>query len=175
VDIPASWRKYIEDRVRPLFVPDSIKTLEQFAAFAAEPKINGVPLKGEALVTFNMARRLVGARARSVERELQFRQLKRRTFVITPLIGLAFIAFTLAANPGDLRRVPVAEKEVAVNEADLPVLRAALADPACVGRSLRVIVLGEWASGVQDVVTVPAGSCPPVRLQLDHGRFSAAR
>ena len=121
-----------------------------------------------------MLRRLVGARATSAERELQFRRLQRHAFLLTPLIAAVCIGISVAANPPkqELRKVPAVEKAVDVHQADAAMLRTALGDPACVGPKLQVIVLGEWPSGVQDVVTVPATSCLPLRLRLDQGRFS---
>ena len=63
-------------------------------------------------------------------------------------------------------------KEIDVNPNDAPALRKAMAAPACVDTKLSVVVLREWRSGSQEVVTVPNGSCSPVRLRLDHGRLS---
>jgi hypothetical protein len=176
-DISARWQREIEKKIQPMLWPAKIKTLKEFVEYASGPKNDdGTPLLGKGLVTFNMARRWIEARAKSVERELQFRRLKRRTFAITPLIALAFIGFSWAANPKEqLRRVPTIEKIVEVNQDDIATLRSALANAACVVPKLRVIVLAEWPSGVQDVVTVPAPDCPPVRLRLDHGRFSQAQ
>lgn len=174
-DIPARWRRKIEEKLQPLLFPERIKTLKEFTAYAAAPTNEDMtPLSGEDLVTFNLSRRWIGAKARSVERELQFRRLKRRTFAITPVIAVAFLAFSSIANPPTEKRVPALEKTVDVNQDDIAVLRAALASPACTVQKLPVIVLSEWPSGVQDVVTVPGFACPPVRLRLDHGRLSKA-
>jgi hypothetical protein len=176
IDIPAHWQREIEEKLQPLLFPKRIKTLKEFCAYAEDPKNdNMTPLSGEDLVTFNMSRRWIGAKAQSVERDLQFRRLKLRTFAITPVIALAFLGFSSIANPSTEKRVPVLEKAVDVNQDDIAVLRAALASPACVVQKLPVIVLSEWPSGVQDVVTVPVSGCPPVRLRLDHGRFSKAQ
>jgi hypothetical protein len=108
-----------------------------------------------------------------VLRQLSFRRLTRRTFVVTSIIALAFMAFAWAANPAkdQPRVVPALEKQVDVNPNDTARLGKILG-PTCVDAKLHVIVLGEWRSGVQEVVTVPNPSCHPVRLRLDHGRFS---
>jgi len=174
-DVPAGWRREIEKKLVPILVPDSVKTLKAFVAYANDPKDeHGQPLSGEPLITFNLARRLIGAKAKSVERELQFRRLKWRTFLVTPLIALAFLAYSSLANPPAEKAVPAMAKVVDVDPDDAAALRGALGGPACVGAQLPVIVLSEVPSGVQNVVTVPAAGCPPVRLRLDHGRLSKA-
>jgi hypothetical protein len=174
-EISSGWQREIAQKLQPL-LPGPFKTLKEFCAYAEDPRNDDkTPLSGEDLVTFNMSRRWIGAKAQSVERELQFRRLKRRTFAITPVIALAFIAFSSLANPSAEKRVPVLEKTVDVDQNDIAVLRAALASPTCAAQRLPVIVLSEWPSGAQDVVTVPASGCPPVRLRLDHGRFSKAQ
>lgn len=173
-DLPKGWRGRIENKIQPL-LPRGIATLQDFNDFAAQPvDPHGRPLTGEPLVVFNMVRRLVGARATSAERELQFRRLQRLAFALTPLIAVACIGFSVAVNPPkqELRKVPAVEKAVDVHQADAAMLRTALGNAACVGPKLQVVVLGEWPSGVQDVVTVPSASCPPLRLRLDQGRFS---
>lgn len=177
-DLPRGWPTRIENRIRPLFESAEIKTLHQFNAFADNPTDPaGRPLAGGRLIAFNLLRRLVGAKAKSAERELRFRRLRFLTFLFAPLIAVSFVGFSVAANPPkrELRRVPAVEKAVDVHPADAAMLRTALEDAACVGPKLQVVVLGEWPSGAQDVVTVPTGSCPPRRLRLDQGRFSQVR
>jgi ABC-type xylose transport system permease subunit len=174
--ISGNWQSEIEEKVQPLLFPARIKTLKEFCDYAAAPTDEGGnALAGSDLVTFNLARRLVEAKAKAAERELKFRRLTQRAFVVTPLVAIVFIAFGVAAFPTkeELHAVPAMQKSVEVAQSDVPVLRAAFANPACVSKTLQVIVLGEWPSGVQDVVTVPSPSCPPVRLRLDHSRFSA--
>jgi hypothetical protein len=173
---PAGWKERIEEKLKPL--PGGFSTLIDFCDYADNPKIgsDGQPLSDDALRNFNLALRGVRATAKAVEHDLQFRRLKRRTFVTTPFIAAAFIAYSWAANPAKEQDVPTMEKTIDMNPGDLPLLRKLYSGtPACVTPTLQVIVLGEWPSGVQDVVTVPSPSCPPVRLRLDQGRISAAR
>ena len=169
------WQREFEAKLKPL-LPDGIDDLKKFTAFADDPKAkDGKPLAGEKLVNLNLTRRWIEAKAKSIERDLQFRRLKFWTFVLTPVIAIAFLAFSSLANPPAEKRVPVMVKTVDVDQDDLPVLRGALASPSCAVPKLPVIVLAESPSGAQDVVTVPAAGCPPVRLRLDHGRLSKAQ
>lgn len=173
-DLPAGWKDKIEKKLTPL-LPDELKTLIALCDYADSPKMgaDGKPLSEEALRNFNLLLRQVRAVAKAAEHDLQFRRLKRRTFATTPFVAVAFIAFSWAANPAKEQDVPAMEKTIAVDPGDLPLVRKIYsATPACGIPALHVIVLGEWPSGVQDVVTVPAPSCPPVRLRLDHGRIS---
>jgi hypothetical protein len=172
--IPRRWRTKIEARLQPLLVPES-KDLQAYCAYAANPRnADGAPLSSEDLVTFNLSRRWIGALAKSMEHDLQFRRLIFRTFALLPIIALAVLAFSTLANAPAEKRLAATEKTVEVDPGDVAVLRSALAGPSCVGQKLPVIVLSEAASGAQEVVTVPAAGCPPVRLRLDHGRLSKA-
>lgn len=174
--MPVRWRTEIEEKARPVLKANKFETLAEFCNFAENPKHgDDSKLSEDEMRNFNMIRRTVGAVVKAVERELEFRRLKYRTFAITPVIALAAIVFAWAANPAKETRVPTMDMVVAVNQNDAAVLRNALGSAGCVGSKLHVIVLGEWPSGVQDVVTVPAPSCPPVRLRLDHGRFSPSQ
>lgn len=171
IAVSERWRREMENKLNHLLAPQ--KTLKEFCDYADAPKDKqGDPLAGQELVIFNMNRRVIGAQAKSLERELQFRRLKYRTFIITPFVAAASIAFSYAANPPKEERVPAMEKFVDVNTDDVSALRPSFASPSCLAAKLPVIVLAEWPSGVQDVVTVPTPGCPPVRLRLDHERLS---
>jgi hypothetical protein len=163
----------IEESVKPLLEREH-QNLKDFCNYLRHPEnIDGKSLSEEELISLHEKRRFVEAEAYSQLRLLLFSRLKIKTFIATPIIVAAFVAFSWAANPAKLHQVPVLEKGVEVNARDVAMLRHALG-AACVDMQLRVIVLGEWLSGAQDVVTVPSPSCPPVRLRLDHGRFSQA-
>jgi hypothetical protein len=84
--------------------------------------------------------------------------------------------FAWAANPEktDVARLRPIQASLAVRPEDLPPLRKLLDAPECARATLDVIVVGEWKSGAQDVVTAPKPGCAPVRLRLAHGRLSAA-
>ena len=171
--LPRGWKQKIEEKLLPL--PGGFATLLAFCDYADTDNKrdgNGAPLGEAALRIFNLLLRQVRATAKAAEHELQFRRLKHRTFIVTPFIAAAFIAYSWAANPPKEQDVPIVEKAISVDAADQPLLQKIYAAPACHTSPLHVIVLGEWPSGVQDVVTVPSASCPPVRLRLDHGRIT---
>jgi hypothetical protein len=178
-EISAGWKNKIELRTKPLLAGLFVNTLEELCDYLRSPKNHdGSPLSPNDWRSLKESRRLISLTANSELRRLLFDRLVRVTFVITPIIAVAIIAFAWAANPAkDELRVllpPPLEKIVDVNPDDIALLGKALGAPACVDAKLYVIVLEEWRSGVQDVVTVPKPSCPPVRLRLDQGRFSQA-
>jgi hypothetical protein len=164
----------IEAAVKPL-LDGSMSNLKDFCNFLRNPKnSDGSSLSPEGKIALHERRRFVEAAADfELQRQL-FIKLKNKTFPSAPIIVAVFLVFAWAANPAKLSQVPVLEESVEINQADVAILQNALGGSACVGGKLGVIVLGEWPSGVQDVVTVPSPSCHPVRLRLDHGRFSRA-
>jgi hypothetical protein len=174
--ISADWKEKIELRTKPLLTPFSrfsVNTLKDFCDYLRAPKNHdGSPLSTNETRSLNASRRLIGSTANSELRRLLFGRLTRKTFWVTPIIALAIFVFAWAATPAKEEVVPTLEKVVDVNQDDIALLGKALGAPGCVDAKLDVIVLGEWRSGVQDVVTVPQPSCPPVRLRLDQGRFS---
>jgi hypothetical protein len=169
--LPAAWKSEIQKKLTPI-IRDKFKTLTEFCDYAEGPAV--ATIEGTELLGFNLTTRRLRAVAKLTEHDLQFRRLKCWMFLVTPAIAIAFLVFAWAANPPKEQDVPTMEKMVNVNAADLPLLGKITA-AACSGSTLHVIVLGEWPSGVQDVVTVPSQGCPPVRLRLDNGRLSAAK
>jgi hypothetical protein len=105
-------------------------------------------------------------------RRQSFVRLKVKTFATAPIIVGASVAFAWITGSAQLHSVPPLVKDVEVNPGDVKVLQHLLTAPACVGPKLGVIVLGEWPSGTQEIVTVPNSACPAIRLRLDRGRFS---
>jgi hypothetical protein len=173
VGLSAAWKNEIEAKLTPIFA-NHFRTLTEFCEYdeGAEAKA----LKGIEAVTFNLLKRRLAVIAKLAMQELHFQRLTHRTFTVTPLIAIAFLVFAWAANPPKVLDVPTMEKPLQVDAADRPLLGKIFPGAAaCSGPTLHVIVLGEWPSGVQDVVTVPSQGCPPVRLRLDHGRISAAK
>jgi hypothetical protein len=172
-EISADWKEKIELRTKPLLRPFSVNTLKDFSDYLRAPKNHdGSPLSPNETRSLYVSRRLIGLTANSELRQLLFSGLTLKTFVVTPIIALAIFVFAWAATPAKEEVVPTLEKLVDVNQDDIALLGKALGAPGCVDAKLDVIVLGEWRSDVQDVVTVPQPSCPPVRLRLDQGRFS---
>jgi hypothetical protein len=176
-EISADWKNKIELRTKPLLGGLFGNTLKEFGDYLRSPRNrDGSPLSPDDTRSLKETRRLISLTANSELRRLLFDRLIRVTFVIAPIIALAIIAFAWAANPAkDELRVappPPLETIVDVNPGDIALLGKALGAPACAGAKLHVIVLEEWRSGIQDTVTVPKPSCPPVRLRLDQGRFS---
>jgi hypothetical protein len=103
-----------------------------------------------------------------------FLQLKRRLFLLAPVVTLSFFVFAWAANPP---KEDSAEKlpellNVELQAGDAPALRRALSASECVAQKIPLIVLREHRSGSQDAVTVPTDHCAPIRLRLDHGRLA---
>jgi len=179
--IPADWRKKIETSLKPLLLLASLQTahtLKTFSKYSMAPtNPDGSALRSDEKLSFSEARRLIDLTISADVRQYSFARLKRRTILITPIITAASVMYAWAANPAkdDPRVVPVLEKVVEVAQSDTVRLEKILGTPACAGPKLDVIVLSEWRSGAQNVVTVPTSSCPPVRLVLDQGRFSPAR
>jgi hypothetical protein len=164
--------KEIEAAVKPI-LNAPIQDLKQFCDYLRHPKRpDESDLSNDEYVSLHKTRRLVETEAYAALRLLLFDKLKYKTFALMPIIVAAFVGFSWAANPAKLSEVPAVEKSVEVNPNDVATLQTALGGPACVVAKLPVIVVGEWPSGVQDVVTVPRASCPPMRLRLDNGRFS---
>jgi hypothetical protein len=93
-----------------------------------------------------------------------FEGLRRRIFLVTPVVSLAFGALAWAANPG---KDAVRDINPVVTDADASQLNAGSRD--CIGARLKVIAYREWRSGAQDVLTIPTDKCPAARLRLDHG------
>jgi hypothetical protein len=165
--ISYSHKRLIDRKIRPFLEPFGVKSLKDFCEYLNAPET----AKTRSL---SASVRLIKSTANAELRRLFFHNLKIKTFVVTPIIALAFTAFSWAANPpkSELRVVPPLDASIDVNQADIALLSRVLGSPACVEAKLHVILLGEWQSGVQEVVTVPKPSCPPVRLRLNYGRFS---
>lgn len=172
-EIPESWRNHIENKVRPHFELCEKKTLKEFCNHCINPrKKDGSPYSANGLRKLDALQRIIKSMAISIFQRHLLNKLKRETLVVTPIIALAIFVFSWAANPPDEKVVQPLEKIVDVNQDDIVVLGKALGSSSCADAKMHVIVLGEWRSGVQDVVTVPKSYCPPVRFRLDHGRFS---
>ncbi|WP_315737319.1 MULTISPECIES: hypothetical protein [unclassified Bradyrhizobium] len=174
--IPSSWKERIELRARPFLKGLSVNSLEELCEYLRAPRNrDGSALSPNDWRALKESRRLISLTANSELRRLLFDRLVRMTYVMTPLIAVAVVVFAWAANPPKdvLRAMPVpVELDANVHPEDLPQLIKALGASACVEGKLHVIVLDEWRSGIQEVVTVPKPSCPPVRLLLNQGRIS---
>ncbi len=125
-------------------------------------------------VNLNIYLRNATSSIRFEHSRMMFDALTKRLFMTAPVIALSFGVFAWAANPPKDNPADVAPmvKDVDVHPNDVAALRKAMAAPACLDTKLSVVVLREWRSGSQEVVTVPKGSCPPIRLRLDNGRLS---
>lgn len=106
---------------------------------------------------------------------LLFAELKHAVFALTPVIALSFGVFAWAAGPHSSANVKPYVKQVAVVAEELTALSGALSASDCPKQpgTLDVVVLSERSSGVEDVITLPKGNCPPVRLRLDGDRLTA--
>lgn len=173
-----SWAKKIELRAVPLLKGLSITNLGEFCDYLRDPNgVTGAKLSEDDWLSLKETRRLVSLTANSELRRLLFEQLVRATYAMTPVIAIAVVLFAWAANPAknEMRKMPAPiDQFVEVNPDDVGLLREVLKSPTCLESRLHVIIIGEWKSGMRDVVTVPRASCPPVRLRLDQGRFSRA-
>jgi len=100
-----------------------------------------------------------------------FEGLRRRIFIVSPIVALAFGAFAWAANPGkdNARDVTPVVKEATVSQADGQVFASLIGSRDCIEARLKAIAYREWRSGVQDVLTIPTEKCRVIRLRLDHG------
>ncbi|WP_315803207.1 hypothetical protein [Bradyrhizobium sp. SZCCHNS3002] len=177
-ELPHRWKMQIERSAAPLLERLSITGLQGFRDYVrADTNSDGSPRSPDQKRAVVALRKLVQSTANLELQRLLFRQLTLETFWITPIVGLAFAAFAFVTSAAkeEIRVVPAVEVPVVVAQDNVALLSKVLGAPMCVEGALNVIVLGEWRSGVQDVVTVPKPSCPPVRLRLDHGRFSSAR
>jgi hypothetical protein len=157
---------------------DSIRDLaREHHALADSVSCGDVPIDKavhDELTVQRILLRQAGSAIRFEHSRALFQTLTRRLFGLAPVIALCFGIFAWAANPpkDNPVDVPPMVKEIAVNPNDAPAIRKAMAAPNCVDSILSVVVLREWRSGSQEVLTVPSGACSPVRLRLDHGRLS---
>lgn len=179
--VPARDLKKVLAKVEPTLPTGAPKLRDAATAHAA--LTNAIRAGAAPEEILRAKRALIGnflAKAMSAIRfeysRLMFERLKRRLFALMPIIALAFAVFAWAANPPKDNAADVTPmiKEIVVDPNDVADLRRSMT-ALCVGTKLTVIVVKELRSGSQEVVTVPSGTCFPVRLRLDHGRLASAR
>ena len=180
-DISKEWREQINHVVEPIILYATGRqhdNIYKFCKFLDNPRHdNGAPYNPPQRQELADATDYIAAVAKLEYRRLLFRELSKNTFWATPLVAIGFVAFVWAANTDEagINRIAVFEKEVPVHPDDKMILARAFGDETCAVDMLRVLVLGEWPSGAQEIVTTPRPGCAPIRLRLDHGRFSAMR
>ena len=177
-DIKPRRLKKIEPTVRQLF-PEGITSLEQFtetglrhAKAVHEPGAStNTKLKD---AEFRHKMHLIRSALIYQHLLLLFNELKHWIFGLTPVIALAFGFYAWAVGPHPDTTLKPYVKSIPVAPQDAAGLATALSAADCTKNptAVDVIVTGERASGAEDVITVPKGNCPPLRLRLDGGRLT---